>query len=98
MDSLVQHQWLRDALKLEGTDLDETETAWRDVRKNVLSDEDLIRPRLRCDARRDVDRPAEVVALFVDHRSRVHPYVGGRQARGTNRVHDLQGCRHRVVR
>jgi hypothetical protein len=98
MDGLVQHQRLRDALELEGTDLDETESARRDVRQSVLSDEDMIGPRLRRDARRDVDRPAEVVALLVDHGSGVHSYVGGRQTRWTNRVHDLQRCRHRVVR
>src|SRR4029453_17917123 len=68
-NGLVQHQRLRDALEFEGTNLDEAEPARRDVVQNVLPDEDLIRPGLRRDAGRDVDRPTEVVTLVVDHRS-----------------------------
>ena len=65
-----------------GTDLDESESAQRDVTRDVLSDEDLSRSGLRRDARRDVDRPAEVVAL--DRRSWAPAFTptcaGGRPA------------------
>jgi hypothetical protein len=43
MDGFVQHEWLRDALELEGTDLDKAESARRDVPQDVLPDEDLSR-------------------------------------------------------
>ena len=46
MEGLVQHQRLHDALEVEGTDLDKVESARRDVTKDVLPDEHLIRRRL----------------------------------------------------
>jgi hypothetical protein len=96
-DGLVQDQRLRDALQLEGTNLDETESARREVKQDVLPNEDLIRPGLRGDPSRDVDRPPKVIALVVDHRSRVHADVGGRQACGMDGVHDLERGHHRVA-
>src|SRR5206468_666529 len=90
MDCLVQDQLLRDALELEGTDLDETEPTRRDVRQGVLPDEDLSRPGLRRDARRDVHCPAEVVTLVVDHWACVHADVRWRQPGWFDALHDLE--------
>ena len=70
----------------------------RDVLQNVFPEEHLIRPRLRRDARCDVDRAAEVVALLVDHRPRVHADMGRRQAGRPDTVQDLERRHHRVLR
>ncbi len=85
-------------LSSKAPDLDDTEPGRRDVMQNVLSDEDLVRPGLRRDAGRDVDRPAEVVALVVDHRPRVHTDVRRRQTGWPNAVHDLERRHHRIAR
>jgi hypothetical protein len=44
------------------------------------AEEDLVRRRLRRDPGGDVHRPAEVVALVVDHRSRATPMCAGEPA------------------
>src|ERR687891_763891 len=90
-------QWLRYALELEGTDFDETESARRDVRQDVLPGRDLSRPGLGRDSRRDVDRPTEVVALVVDHGTCITPtWASGKPAGWTRST--ISSDAHRVAR
>src|SRR3954468_23091324 len=75
-DGLVQCEGLLDALEFVRASLDDPEPGRLDVMQNVFPEEHLIRPCLRRDSCRDVDRAAEIVALLVDHRPSVHTNVG----------------------
>ena len=95
---LEQRHGLRDPLELERPELAQPEPVRRDELGEALSDEDLVGPGLRGDARRDVDRPAEVVALVVDHRARLDADVRGREPAWTHRLHDVERRENGVPR
>src|SRR5207247_1316221 len=64
----------------------------------ILADEYLPGPGLRCDSSGDVDGPAEVIAFVVDHRSRVHSDVGRWEAARADALDDLEGCSDPIAR
>ena len=95
---LEQRHGLRDPLELERPELAQPEPVRRDELGEALSDEDLVGAGLRGDARRDVDRPAEVVALVVDHRSRLDADVRRREPAWAHRLHDVERRENGVPR
>src|SRR5438093_349914 len=65
----VQGDGTGQSLQLDGTDFQELHAVGLRCPDHVATDQDLSRPGLPRDARSDVDRPPEVVAVAEDHRA-----------------------------